>query len=344
MTRRCQPIARVGQGVSQSATRGTALPLAGSGHVQFENVNLWTRADGWQHVSGSELGPGDRIRLSGRRPAICGVSLDRPAIMGIVNVTPDSFSDGGDRMELPDALAAIRAMVDADIIDIGGESTRPGAETVSVAEEIGRVVPVIEAARNEGITVPISIDTRKAAVAEAALDAGADMVNDVSALAFDPAMAGLVAERGVPICLMHAQGEPSTMQDAPSYDDVLLDILESLETRIRAAEAAGIARERIVIDPGIGFGKTLQHNLTLLQGFSLFHDLGVPLLLGASRKRMIGTVCGAPGAKDRLPGSLAAALHGSAQGAHILRVHDVSETRKALEMHIAMSRGKWNGR
>ncbi len=294
-------------------------------------------------MSVGDLDSGDRSRLSIRRPAICGVSLERPAIMGIVNVTPDSFSDGGDRMAMDDALAAIMAMRDADIIDVGGESTRPGAETVPVSVEIARVVPVIEAARGAGIAIPISIDTRKAAVAEAALNAGANLVNDVSALTFDPLMAGLVAGRGVPVCLMHAQGEPLTMQDAPYYEDVLLDILEYLETRIRVAEAAGIVRERIIIDPGIGFGKTLQHNLTLLRALSLYHDLGAPLLLGASRKGMIGTIGGAPGVRDRLPGSLAAALYGYAQGAHILRVHDVSETRQALDMRIAMDSGEWNG-
>ena len=344
MIRRFQPIVRTGPVDGHVGSRGTVLPLAGSDHVWFDSVNVWTRADGWRHMGGCELGDDDRCRLSARRPPICGTEFDRPRIMGIVNVTPDSFSDGGDRIALVDALKAVRSMVDADIIDVGGESTRPGAETVPVAEEIARVVPVIESARGEGIAVPISIDTRKAAVAEAALDAGADMVNDVSALAFDPEMAGLVAERGVPICLMHARGEPSTMQVAPRYDDVLLDVLEFLEARIRTAEAAGIARETVIIDPGIGFGKTLQHNLTVLRGLSLFHDLGVPLLLGVSRKRTIGTICHVPEARDRLPGSLAAALHGSAQGAHILRVHDVSETRQALDMQIAMNRGEWNGR
>ncbi len=344
MIRRYHPITRMGPVESQGSLQRTVLPLAGSDHVWFDSANVWTGSGGWRHMSGCELDDDDRFRLSARRAPICGIRLERPRIMGIVNVTPDSFSDGGDRIALDEALVAIRSMADADIIDIGGESTRPGAETVQAAEEIARVVPVIESARCEGITVPISIDTRKAVVAEAALDAGADMVNDVSALAFDPEMAGLVAERGVPICLMHAQGEPTTMQDAPCYDDVRLDILEFLEARIRTAEAAGVARERIIIDPGIGFGKTLQHNLTVLQYLSLFHDLGVPLLLGVSRKRTIGTICGVPEAKERLPGSLAAALHGFAQGVHILRVHDVGETIQALDMHIAMNRGEWNDR
>ncbi|MCY4168852.1 MAG: dihydropteroate synthase [Rhodobacter sp.] len=343
MIRRCHPVPRTGRDARFGVMRDTALPLAGSDHVWFDSANVWTRSEGWRFMSAGELHAGDRSRLSVGRAAICGVSLKRPAIMGIVNVTPDSFSDGGDRMAPEDALAAIRSMRDADIIDVGGESTRPGAETVPVSVEIARVVPVIKAARGEGIAVPISIDTRKAAVAEAALDAGANLVNDVSALTFDPAMAGLVAEREVHVCLMHAQGEPPRMQDAPNYEDALLDIFGYLETRIRIAEAAGVARERIIIDPGIGFGKTLQHNLTLLRALSLYHDLGVPLLLGASRKSVIGTIGGAPGVRDRLPGSLAAALYGYAQGAHILRVHDVSETRQALDTRIAMDRGEWNG-
>ena len=344
MIRRFHPIAQTGAGGCDREARPTVTPLAGSDHVWFERLNVWNRETGWERLSVCELEAADCHRLGARRADICGVSLDRPRVMGIVNVTPDSFSDGGDRLAVTDALAAMRSMVDADIIDVGGESTRPGAETVPIAEEIARVVPVIEAARSEGITVPVSIDTRKAPVAAAALDAGADLVNDVSALTFDPEMAALVAERSVPVCLMHAQGKPSSMQDAPHYEDTLLDIFSFLESRIHTAEAAGIARDRIIIDPGIGFGKTLQHNLILLQGLSLFHDLGVPLLLGASRKRTVGTVGRAPRAKDRLPGSLAAALHGAAQGAHFLRVHDVGETRQALNMHIAMSRGEWNDR
>ena len=258
--------------------------------------------------------------------------------MGILNLTPDSFSDGGRLTDPATAIAAARAMaMNADILDIGGESTRPGAEPVPVDEEIARTAPVIRAIREAGITTPISIDTRNAATARAALEAGADMINDVSALTHDPEMAALAAEAGVPVCLMHAQGDPRSMQDDPRYGDVVAEVLDWLEARVAAAEAAGIARDRIVIDPGIGFGKTLAHNLTLLRWLSVFHDLGLPVLLGASRKRFIGTISGVETAAERLAGSLAVALHGAGQGVHVLRVHDVAETRQALDLWQALS-------
>lgn len=326
---------------SGPARAGAGYPLAGNAHVWFDDVVV-RDGGGWGHLDAAELDPQDRARLSAPRGDICGLSLDRPRIMGIVNVTPDSFSDGGDRFGVADALSAVRDMASADILDIGGESTRPGAAPVSSTDEIARVVPVIQAIREAGITTPISIDTRKADVAAAALEAGADMVNDVSAMRYDAAMAGLVAERGVPICLMHAQGDPATMQAAPRYDDVLRDVFDNLAQRIRFAQAAGIRREAIIADPGIGFGKTLQHNLTLLRGLSLYHDLGVAMLLGASRKRFIGTIGNAPEAKDRLAGSLAVALQGASQGAQVLRVHDVEETKQALNLHQAMNEDEWN--
>lgn len=302
-------------------------PLAGSRHVGWSAV-----------VPGGALDAGTRARLSDRRPDLCGLTLDVPRIMGILNVTPDSFSDGGLLDGVAAALDRARAMAQhADILDIGGESTRPGATPVPQAEEIGRTVPVIRAIREAGITTPISIDTRNAAVARAALAAGADMVNDVSALTHDPDMAAVVAEAGVPVCLMHAQGDPQTMQLAPRYDDVLAEVIEWLAARVDAATAVGIARDRIVIDPGIGFGKTAAHNITLLQGLAAFHDLGLPVLLGASRKRFIGTITGVDRAADRVAGSVAVALHAAAQGAQILRVHDVAETRQALSMWQALA-------
>ncbi|MGB8622729.1 MAG: dihydropteroate synthase, partial [Paracoccaceae bacterium] len=255
-----------------------------------------------------------------------------------LNATPDSFSDGGRFVARDAALAHGRGMVDAgaDMIDIGGESTRPGAADVPVENEIARTGPLVAALREAGVSTPLSIDTRKAAVAEAALDAGADMVNDVAALGYDPALAGLVARRGVPVCLMHARGTPATMQDDPRYDDVLLDVYDMLAERVAAAEAAGIARARIVVDPGIGFGKTVAHNLALLRGLSLFHALGCPVMLGASRKRFIGTLGHAPNAADRAPGSIALALAGAAQGVQLLRVHDIAETRQALSLTEAL--------
>lgn len=315
-----------------------ALPLGGSALIWAEEVDVVDGRRTRAELLASDLDPVQRDRLSRPRAALCGLALDRPRIMGILNLTPDSFSDGGRLTDPGAAVAAARAMArDADILDIGGESTRPGADPVPVAEEIARTAPVIRAIRDAGIATPISIDTRNAATARAALAAGADMVNDVSALTHDPEMAGVVAGAGVPVCLMHAQGDPRSMQADPRYDDVVAEVLDALQARIAAAEGAGIARDRIVIDPGIGFGKTLEHNLTLLRWLSVFHDLGLPVLLGASRKRFIGTLTGVDVPAERLAGSLAVALHGAGQGVHVLRVHDVAQTRQALTMWQALN-------
>uniref|UniRef100_UPI00404814F6 dihydropteroate synthase n=1 Tax=Yoonia sp. TaxID=2212373 RepID=UPI00404814F6 len=266
------------------------------------------------------------------------LTMDRARIMGILNVTPDSFSDGGDHADLASATARALAMQadGAEIIDIGGESTRPGAVTVAKAAEISRTAPVIAAIRAQS-AIAISIDTRKADVAKAAIAAGASMVNDVAAFSHDPALAQVTADAGLPVCLMHAQGDPATMQNDPRYDDVLLDVYDFLAARIAQAEAAGIARDAIVIDPGIGFGKTQDHNLTLLRNVSLFHALGCPILLGASRKRFIGTIGGGQDAKDRVAGSVAVALHGLSQGVQILRVHDTFATKQALALWSAIN-------
>lgn len=325
MSARLIPLARTG------APGGTWL--AGSRAVWFDEVMT--------HPGGARLAvpeAGDLARLTGARADLCGLTLDRPRVMGILNLTPDSFSDGGDLANVTAAVARAKTMAcEADILDIGGESTRPGAEPITEAEEIRRTAPAIRAIREAGVTTPISIDTRKASVAAAALDAGADMVNDVAALGYDSVLAGLVAERGVPICLMHAKGTPATMQDAPHYDDVLGEVLDFLEERIALAEAAGIDRARIVTDPGIGFGKTQAHNLTLLRNLAAFHDLGLPVLLGASRKRFIGAIGDAPEAKGRIGGSLSVALHGASQGVQILRVHDTRETTQALQLWVALN-------
>lgn len=272
--------------------------------------------------------------LTAQRPPVLGLSMDAPRIMGIVNVTPDSFSDGG-RWTADGGVAHGRDLVaaGADILDIGGESTRPGSAEVPVPDEIARVTPAIAAL---GGTAALSIDTRKAAVARAAVAAGAGMVNDVSGFDFDPGMAAAVAETGAAVCIMHAQGLPETMQDDPRYDDVLLDVHEALAERVARAEAAGIARERIVVDPGIGFGKTLAHNLAILRRISLFHTLGVPVLMGVSRKRFIGTIGGVDRAADRDPGTLAVTLAGVAQGVQIHRVHDVAGTRQGLSLWRAI--------
>jgi len=315
-----------------------ALPLAGSAHVWWSEVDLTLRGELVQRFLADELIEADRDRICAPRPILPGLPCDRPLVMGIINITPDSFSDGGTAFAPEAALShALRLVAGgADMLDIGGESTRPGAEDVPVDAEIARTAPVIAAIRAAGITTPISIDTRKARVAEAALAAGADMVNDVSALEHDPDMAALVAKADVPICLMHAQGPPQTMQLDPRYDDVLLDVFDYLAARMDFALAQGIAPERLIVDPGIGFGKTLQHNLTLLKGLSLYQAMGAAVLLGASRKKFIGTLSGVDKAAARMPGSVAVALHAAAQGAQIIRVHDVPETVQALALWRAL--------
>jgi dihydropteroate synthase len=278
------------------------------------------------------------------RPRLAGLALDRPRLMGIVNVTPDSFSDGGRYGTTEAAIAHALQLADegAEILDIGGESTRPGSDPVPVDEELGRVLPVIEGLAGKS-EARLSIDTRKAEVMRRAAAAGADMFNDVSALTHDSEALEAVAETGLPVVLMHAQGDPKTMQHAPRYNDVLLDVFDYLEERIAACEAAGIDRKRIVVDPGIGFGKTLEHNLALLAGLSLFHGLGVPLLVGASRKRFIGTLTGVAAADQRVAGSIGVALAAAGQGAHIVRVHDVKQTREALAVWEAATLGKAPG-
>ena len=264
----------------------------------------------------------------------------RPLVMGVVNVTPDSFSDGGRLASLGAALAhALTLDADgADILDIGGESTRPGAEPVSAAEEIARTLPLLTALRPR-TTRRLSIDTCKPEVAEAAVRAGADIWNDVTALG-TPGAADLAAELGCGVVLMHMQGEPRTMQAAPHYDDVLAEVCAFLEARAEAALSAGVARERIWLDPGIGFGKTLEHNLALLSGLPALVALGFPVLLGASRKRFIAAI--GPGGEDpgdRLGGSLAAALAGAQAGVAAVRVHDVAQTVQALEVQAAIAAG-----
>ena len=321
-----------------SAARRSDVKLAGNPSIGLNEVDVLGRSGKAASVAFSELKKEAQQRLVAPRAMICGLTMDRLRIMGILNVTPDSFSDGGTLNDVAQAVARAKVMAaDADILDIGGESTRPGAQEVAISDEIERVVPVIQAIRDAGITTPISIDTRKAAVAAAALAAGADIVNDVSALRFDPEMATVVAEADCPVCLMHSKGLPDTMQDNPDYGDVLFEVFDHLHERIDFAIQSGIQPERIITDPGIGFGKNLLHNVTLLHYLTVFHDLGAPILLGASRKRFIGTLTKAELASDRVIGSVAVALHGFAQGVQITRVHDVKETRQALDLHIALS-------
>ncbi|HXV04626.1 MAG TPA: dihydropteroate synthase [Solirubrobacterales bacterium] len=258
-----------------------------------------------------------------------------PKLMGVVNVTPDSFSDGGMYLDPAAAIAHGEELVrdGADLLDVGGESTRPGAEAVSAEEELRRVVPVIEGLA--GGSAVISIDTSKAAVAEAALGAGAEIVNDVTALRGDPEIGALCAERGAGLVLMHMQGDPRTMQEHPTYDDVVEDVKAFLAERLEAAVAAGVDEERVWLDPGIGFGKTLEHNLELLRRLGELRELGRPLVIGASRKSFIGKIDGSP-VGERLGGTIAASLLAAAEGADVLRVHDVAEMAQALRLAQAI--------
>jgi dihydropteroate synthase len=333
------------------------LPLAG-GRLSFAALDVLTRAspatkrrtvvlgDAFSGDWGREtLAAADILQeLSGPRARIAGLSLDRPRLMGIVNVTPDSFSDGGQHATTKDAIEHGLRLVEegAEILDIGGESTRPNADYVAADEELRRVIPVVEGlcARTDAV---ISVDTRKSEVMRRAAAAGADVLNDVSAFTHDPDALTVAAETGLPIVVMHALGDPKTMNDNPRYDDVVLDVFDYLESRIQACVAAGIPKAKIVADPGIGFGKHLYHNVAVMAGLSLYHGLGVPILLGASRKKMIGQLCDVDDAADRVPGSLACAIAGVAAGVQIVRVHDVKETKQAVEVWRACAAGTEKG-
>lgn len=265
------------------------------------------------------------------------VQPSRTLVMGVINATPDSFSDGGQFLSVDSALEQARRLIAqrADILDIGGESTRPGSDPVETGEELARVLPLIEAIRRES-SIAISIDTRKPEVARAAVAAGANCWNDVSALTFTPESMATAVALDVPVVLMHAQGDPKTMQQDPQYRDVTGEVLNFLVGRIGQAIQAGMKLSNIIVDPGIGFGKTLAHNLTLLRDMPRFVALGRPVLVGASRKRFIAALDQGAAVEDRLGGSIAAALYAAQQGAQILRVHDVAETRQALTVQKAL--------
>jgi len=280
-----------------------------------------------------------------RLPRDRALPLDRPRIMGIINVTPDSFSDGGKWLERGAALAHAKQLVaeGAEVLDIGGESTRPGSQRVDVDEQRRRVEPVVAAVREALPEVVISIDTTRAAVAEAALDAGADMLNDVSGAMEDPTMLALAAERSVPIVLMHMRGEPGTMQDDPRYDDVVAEIRDDLVERAEAAVAAGVANEQVMIDPGIGFGKTREHNLALMANLAAFVETEHAVLLGTSRKRFMGSICTEPDGSAPKPETLVGATAattaiGVAAGVAMFRVHDVRANRQAADVAWAVER------
>jgi len=318
---RCEVVIRRGAGTTAVAapTRDVLAWAAGESEALVRHVTATLDA------------------IAARRAPFAGLASDRPLIMGVVNVTPDSFSDGGAFLDAGRAIDHGRRLVaeGADIVDVGGESTRPGAVPVSADSEMARVLPVVRALAAEGFTV--SIDTRRAAVMRAALDAGARIVNDVTALAGDPASPGVAAAAEVPVVLMHMQGEPGTMQNDPHYADAALDVYDHLRARVAACEAAGIPRGRIAVDPGIGFGKTVEHNLRILGRLDLLLGLGCSIVLGVSRKSFIGRLSRGEPPAERLAGSLAAALAGMVRGADILRVHDVAATRQALAVWRAIA-------
>jgi dihydropteroate synthase len=328
---------------------GSALPLAG-GPIAFSAVRFWEGEPGAiKHAIARTVTvqalDDDHIkdlleRLTAPRAPIAGLSMETPRVMGIVNVTPDSFSDGGLYADAGGAVAHGNRLVaeGAHLLDIGGESTRPGADEVPVEEELRRVLPVVEGLSEAG--VPLSIDTRKPEVMKRASEAGAAILNDVSGLTFAADSVSVAASLKRPVIIMHAQGEPKTMQDNPTYKDVVIEVYDFLEARIEAAVAAGIPRAMIVADPGIGFGKTSAHNLALFGSLSIFHGLGVPLLIGASRKGLIREITGGATPADRLPGSLAAALVAVEQGAQFVRVHDVRATRQAIAVWLSTRCGQ----
>jgi dihydropteroate synthase len=320
---------------------GAALPLAGSA-IAFGTVRLWEGEPGnVKHAivrtatiqAIEEPRVKDLLeRLTAPRAAIAGLSFDQPRIMGVVNVTPDSFSDGGEYFEPGPAVAHAKKLAGegADIVDIGAESTRPGALAVPLEEELRRLLPVLQGL--EGLGVPVSADTRKPEVMREAVAAGAAIINDVSALRFSEESLSTAAALKKPVILMHAQGSPETMQVSPAYRDVVIEVYNFLEERMEAVAAAGVPREALIADPGIGFGKTRAHNLSLLQSISLFHGLGVPLLAGVSRKGSIQSLSGVEGPKLSDAGSLAAALDAACQGVQIVRMHDVAAARQALSL------------
>jgi dihydropteroate synthase len=351
-----RPLGLIGGEAARAAVAaGWALPLGG-GPAAFTACEIWSRdaREGAARtvLPAADLAPwldrqsgADRARTARLRDRLLappswprGLPQRQPLIMGVVNVTPDSFSDGGQFVEPGAAVAhGLRLhAAGADIVDVGGESTRPGAAAVAADEEISRVIPVVEALAGAGVLV--SIDTRKAAVMRAAVAAGAGMINDISALRHDPESLAVAGASGVPVVLMHSQGEPATMQVQPTYEIAALDVFDHLAARVQAWTDAGFERSRLLIDPGIGFGKTAEHNLEILSQLGLYLGLGQPLLVGVSRKSFIGRIAGGAPPQQRLPGSLAAAVCCVAAGATVLRVHDVAATQQAVAVWQAIER------
>ena len=338
MKRYYRPILSARHALSADAVQFAATRL------WFDRAEVFTRDAGSHVVDICDVPTEIMHRWHHKRAPIAGLDFTKPVIMGILNVTPDSFSDGGAFQAVDIAVQHGKAMhaAGANIIDIGGESTRPGADLVPADVEISRVAPVIARLVAE-MNAPISLDTRKAEVAQAGLKVGAGIINDVSGFTFDRELMPTCAKHNAPVCVMHAQGDPKTMQVNPQYDHVVADVYDFLETQIDRLVACGVSRSQIIADPGIGFGKTLDHNLQLLNQIGVFHSLGVPILLGVSRKGMIKTIGNAPNAQDRMAGSIAVALAALEQGVQIFRVHDVAETKQAFALWQAVQTGEWHG-
>jgi dihydropteroate synthase len=343
-----------GSTAREAIDTGQARPIAG-GPLAFTAAEVFLRCDDaveiacgtmvaieeWMVSEGGALADAvaaQLLALSLPRASIAGLSMDRPRLMGVVNVTPDSFYDGGRLPTTDTAVEHGRALRDAgaDILDIGGESTRPGSNEVTEQQEMDRVLPVVDRLASDGALV--SIDTRRASVMRAAYAAGARIINDVSALTYPGALEAAV-EIGAPVVLMHMRGTPRTMQDAPAYDHAAYEVIRFLANRIASCEAAGMNRDDFVVDPGIGFGKTVAHNLQIFEQLALFHATGCAVMVGGSRKSFIGAVADCDDPNDRLPGSLAAATIAAGQGVQLHRVHDVAATRQALSIARAIGAG-----
>ena len=327
--------------ITKSSKSFAGVHKLADGWAFFEDVEVIQR-DGKSKIVKAEKIPKKILRnLTSKRPDLLKLSFSKPHVMGILNVTPDSFSDGGRFNELESAFDEFLRMTKfgAAIIDIGGESTRPGAEAITVNEENSRILPVIEKVRNSGVNVPISVDTRKSEVWIAAKRLGVDLLNDISSLSYDKEMRTLIVRQNVPICVMHSKGEPKNMNSEATYKNVLLDVYDFLESVVEDCVNMGIPKKNIIVDPGIGFAKTLQHNLTLLRGLSIFHCLGCPILIGASRKRFIKTIGVEDDPLKLSAGSIAVALDAIGQGVQILRVHDVFETVQAVRLWESINIG-----
>ena len=324
-----------------------ALPICGNRSIAFTHVEIITKKNKRQIITISQVNnlskqyqkqvQLDLKQIQKKRTSIGKLNMDQPILMGVLNVTPDSFSDGGKFNKLNKALQHAKQMIQdgAHIIDVGGESTRPGAKLISIKEEYNRVIKVIQKIKKIKSCI-ISIDTRKSQVMKQAAKAGATIINDVSALDFDPQSEQVVIDLKQPIILNHSQGTPETMQKNPTYQNVLIEIYDYFENKIKQLEKKGIPRKHIIIDPGIGFGKNVQHNLTLMRHVSFFHSLGCPLMLGPSRKSFIGKIMGKKDSISRIGGTISAVIIGANQGVQFFRVHDIKEINEALTINQAL--------